>query len=87
MRSTKELLEVLLDQYKNNRIDDIQVFGLCWAIEIIFDKNVISVDEYYHLDDIINNSCPNVFGGSGYWWRSGETAPRIEFLQNLIAEL
>ena len=84
MRDIKTLLEVLLDQYENNIIDDIQVFGLCWAIKKIFDKNVISEDEYYHLDDIINNNCPNGLEGSGYWWRSGATAPRIEFLKQLI---
>ena len=84
MRSTKELLEVFLDQYENNRIDDIQPYGLCWAVKIIFDKNVISEDEYYHLDDIINNNCPNGFEGSAYWWHSGATAPRVEFLKQLI---
>ena len=84
MRSIKELLEVLLYEYENNRIDDIQARGLRLAIKIIFDKNVISEDEYHHLYDIVNNNRHDVFDGFAYWFRSGATAPRVKFLKQLI---
>ena len=45
MRDIKTLLELLLDQYQNNRIGGIQWSGLCWAIQRLRERNIISLQK------------------------------------------
>ena len=56
MRDIKTLLELLLDQYKNNRIDGIQRFGLCWAIWRLSKHELINSNEDYVLGAYIKKN-------------------------------
>ena len=87
MRSTKELLEVLLDQYENNRIDWIQWAGLCDAIGALSEYGLINSYEDCILQAYIIDNRPDGSIKMSFWWPMGETAPRIEFLKKLISEL
>ena len=81
MRSTKELLELLLDQYDNNRIEGIQWRGLCFAIVKLPTSYVIDQHEKNALFKIIGENKPDKPWSEMYWWPKGHTKPRIEFLQ------
>ena len=85
MRSTKELLELLLDQYENNRLDGIQWTGLCLAINRLRISHVIDQHEKKALFKIIEANKPDKSWSEMYWWPKGHTKPRIEFLQKLIS--
>ena len=85
MRSTKELLEVLLDQYQNNRLEYIQWSGLCFAI-ISIGGRVIDQNEKDALLKVIKANRPES-AEPLYWWPKGEVEPRIEFLKQLISTL
>ena len=87
MRSIKELLELLLDQYENNRIDWIQWAGLCWAIIKLYTNDVVNFYEKEILLDVIEANKPDTPWSGRYWWPKGEVEPRIEFLKQLISEL
>ena len=86
MRSTKELLEILLEQYKNNKILMIQEFGLCWAIVRLYSKNLISLEECDILTDYLYSNKPE-WAWAGYWWTMEDVPPRIKFLKQLISRL
>lgn len=86
MRDIKTLLEVLLDQYKNNRIDGIQRFGICWAITRLTMTDIISVQENGILTECIFSNKPGYAWG-GYWWTKGDVPLRIKFLKQLISKL
>ena len=83
MRTIKELLEILLDQYKNNRIYSIQKLGICWAISKLLDEGIISGEEYDILSEYIYSNRPE-YAWIGYWWLEGDVPPRIKFLKKLI---
>ena len=83
MRDIKTLLEILLDQYQNNRLEYIQWSGLCFAI-ISIDGRVIDQNEKDALLKVIKANRPESAVSLLYWWPKGEVEPRIEFLQQLI---
>ena len=87
MRDIKELLEILLDQYENNRIDGIQRFGLCWAIWRLSKHELINSNEDYVLGAYITKKRPYWAYEMSYWWPAGETKPRIKFIKQLISKL
>ena len=87
MRDIKTLLEILLDQYQNNRIDGIQWAGLCFAIIRIDVGHVIDQYEKEDLFDVINANKPDIVWSGKYWWPKGEVEPRVEFLKQLISKL
>ena len=86
MRSIKELLKILLDYYKNNRIYSIQSAGLCRAISKLLDKDIISREEYDILIEYLYYNKPE-YAWIGYWWTGGDVPPRIKFLKQLIEKL
>ena len=83
MRDIKQLLEILLHEYKNNKVNMIQRSGLCWAISRLPGGWIISEKEANILKEYILSHKPET-RFNGYWWPEGETAPRIEFLKQLI---
>lgn len=87
MRDIKKLLDILLDQYENNRIGGIQRFGICWAIGELSEYELINSHEDYVLGAYIIKNRPDWSYGMSYWWPAGETKPRIKFLKQLIYEL
>ena len=84
MRSIKELLELLLDQYENNRLDGIQWTGLCLAINRLRISHVIDQHEKEALFKAIGANKPDKPWSEVYWWPKGHTEPRIEFIKQLI---
>ena len=86
MRDIKTLLELLLDQYQNNRIGGIQWSGLCWAIQRLRERNIISLQEDGILTKYLCSNKPRK-AGAGHWWPAGETKPRIKFIKQLISKL
>ena len=87
MRSIKELLEVLLDQYENNKDDTIRLRGLCHAVIIIRYRYLITRKEERLLISCLWENRPKHYSLTGFWWPRGHTKPRIEFLKQLISEL
>ena len=87
MRSTKELLEVLLDQYENNKDDTIRLRGLCHAVIIIRYRYLITRKEERLLIGYLKKNRPKRYSLTGFWWPRGHAKPRIEFLKKLISEL
>ena len=87
MRSTKELLEVLLDQYENSRVEGIQWSGLCFAIIRLPAGYVIDQYEKEALLKVIKANRPYSVVSPLYWWPKGEVEPRVEFLKQLISKL
>ena len=84
MRDIKTLLEILLDQYENNRLEGIQSLGLCFAIIRLRIGHVIDQTDEEALLNVIKNNRPELAVSLLYWWPKGETEPRIEFLKQLI---
>ena len=78
MRNIKTLLELLLNQYQNNSIYNIQRRGLCMAILKLLYEQIIVEKEYSMLKDYILSHKPKP-EFNGYWWPEGQTKPRIEF--------
>lgn len=87
MRDIKTLLELLLDQYQNNRIEGIQWSGLCFAIIRLDVDHMIDQYEKEDLFDVIEANKPDTPWSEKYWWPKGHTKPRVEFLKKLISEL
>lgn len=83
MRDIKTLLEILLDQYQNNRLEYIQWSGLCFAI-ISIGGRVIDQNEKEALLKVIKANRPKLVESPLYWWPKGEVEPRVEFLKQLI---
>ena len=86
MRDIKTLLEILLDQYENNRIDRIQWTGLCFAINRLRVSHVIDQHDEEALLKVIKANKPDAVWSETYWWPEGHTKPRIKFLQKLISK-
>ena len=84
MKDIKTLLEILLDQYKSNRIEGIQSMGLCRTIGVLQESRIITEYEANELDYHLYENRPESSIGRIYWWPKRETAPRIEFLKQLI---
>ena len=86
MRDIKTLLELLLDQYENNKTYGIQWAGLCLAIIRLHTSRVIDYYDKEALLKVIKTNRPES-AESFYWWPEGEVEPRVEFLKQLISEL
>ena len=84
MKDIKTLLEILLDQYKSNRIEGIQSMGLCRTIGVLQESRLITEYEANELDYHLDENRPESSIGKIYWWPEGEVEPRIEFLKQLI---
>lgn len=84
MRDIKTLLEILLDQYQNNKTYGIQGSGLCFAIIRLRIGHVIDRLDEEVLFDAIKTNRPISVEPPPYWWPKGEVEPRIEFLKQLI---
>ena len=87
MRDIKTLLEILLDQYENNRLEGIQWSGLCFAIIRLRIGHVIDQSDEDALLKVIKANRPESAVSLLYWWPKGEVEPRVEFLKKLISEL
>jgi hypothetical protein len=78
MRTTKELLEVML-QY--------QVYfkaGLCQWINRLYSIDIIDVSEYKLLYSYIQNHELEKTNDILYWWPVGELQPRIDWINEQI---
>ena len=85
MRTIKELL-ILLREFLPGNINTDDGGCICWTILCMEGNNIISHDEADLLHDHIINNTPEK-PGMFFWWPAGELAPRLEFLDKLIAEL
>ena len=83
MRDIKTLLEILLDQYQNNRLEGIQSSGLCFAIIRLRVGHVINQTDEDALLKVIKSNHPAGVR-TAYWWTEGEVKPRVKFLKQLI---
>ena len=86
MRDIKTLLEILLYEYENDMVYKIQRNGLCWAIQRLRERNIISLQEDGILTKYLCSNKPRK-AGAGHWWPAGETKPRIKFIKQLISKL
>ena len=84
MRDIKQLLEILLDQYQNNKIYRIQWAGLCLAITKLCNAGVIDQSDKEALLKVIKANRPKLVESPLYWWPKGKVNPRVEFLKQLI---
>ena len=84
MRDIKTLLEVLLDQYENNKTYGIQWAGLRLAIIRLHTSRVIDQNEKEALLKVIKANRPKLVESPLYWWPKGEVKPRVKFLKQLI---
>jgi len=85
MRTIKELL-ILLRDYLPKAF--VFVGGICGALSIMKQKGSITEYEYNIVLRYIVNRRPDITRPLLYWWWPyGELAPRLEFLDRLIAEL
>ena len=85
MRTIKELLILLrekLPEYIPSRS-----LGLCGSMINITLNQIITLDEYDMIREYIDKHKPGDLVAKYYWWHYGELAPRLEFLDKLIAEL
>jgi len=86
MRTTKELLQLTLDNIEHLRT------GLCGLIayHLHENNNIISVDEWIMLDNYIESHRPRTkhyYTGSNYYWKMGSKSPRINWLKKQIKTL
>ena len=87
VRPIKELLELLLDYYSNNKIDHIDDRGLCKAYVQLLEFKVINRYEASDIEIYIRDNRPENTFIEFLFWPEGEKQPRIEFLKKLISEL
>ena len=85
MRTIKELLILLRE--KLPEFIPTHCRGLCAATMILWNREIIDYKEMDLIDDYLRHKRPAGISLFGYWWPSGELAPRLEFLDKLIAEL
>ena len=79
MRTTKELLELMLENKQLFRT------GLCALIGDMFCDDIISHHEYSHIYKYITgNRAGNARSYSAYWFNCGEIEPRIEWIKQHI---
>lgn len=78
MRTTKELLQIMLDN-----IDEM-VFGLCGLVSLLRTRGIITLHEYFRLKHYLEDNRPPELYGSAYWWKIGVKKPRIKWLKKQI---
>lgn len=89
MRTIKELLILLREKLPEYIIKETSG-SICLAIVEMWENDDITTLERYMLDEYIEQKEPNNInynGVPGFWWPYRELAPRLEFLDKLIAEL
>ena len=84
-RSIKTLLKLIL---RCSIKDEYTDFGLCYCMRQLFDTHRITTWEYQILNKFIISHQPKhtKYRASQYWWKPGNTIPRIRFLNKLISE-
>lgn len=83
MRTIKELL-ILLREEVANRFNEC----ICWSLADMVGRKDISYDEHHALEDYLELHRPEeTKKRAAFWWHYGELAPRLEFLDKLIAEI
>jgi len=93
MRSTKELLQILLDH-----IEELLYLGgnlgLCDLTGALGSRNIISTEESFHLWGYIQTHRPinlhyimSAFHDDQYFWKAGRIKPRIKWLKQQIKKL
>lgn len=92
-RSKKELLELLLEIYKNSIFKNAFKYGfkglffkktgLCSAILRLSNQKIITPSEHVRLWIYLHDNRPKS-SVDVYWWPKGEVKPRIKFLEKLI---
>lgn len=90
MRTIKELLILLREELKK-RFDPAKDGCICYIVASMCGDDMITGNEFNLLDEYIMNNKPRYLpqhhADSAFWWPYGELAPRLEFLDKLIAEL
>jgi hypothetical protein len=89
MRTTKELLEVML------KYQDFYDAGLCAWVNSLHLCKIISTEEGFHLKRYIKNNRPNKYSSfecfihrdSAYYWEMVNLAPRIKWIKKHIKKL
>lgn len=87
MRDIKTLFKILLNEYQNNSDNSIRDYGICRAITILELSNIISSGEKGKLQIHLYINKPLHTYSNSYWWKPGNTVPRIKFLNELIKKL
>ena len=85
MRTIKELLILLRENFPYPIGTEMRCGCLCWAIGSMTRAGLISWEENIALRNHIKTKRPPNAGM--FWWPYGELAPRLEFLDKLIAEI
>ena len=86
MRTIKELLEIMLEN------KDMFPYGLCVWSQRLYNRDVISYNEYLSLKKYINENRPKWYSSfdalshcfSVYYWEPGDIKPRIKWIQKHI---
>lgn len=82
-RSTKELLQVLLDNIH------LLKFGLCYLAADLYESDKLSYSEYHRLSNYISSNRLKsihrfLYPTSVYHYRKGAKRPRIKWLKKQI---
>lgn len=78
MRTELELLELLLKVYTEPKFKEFTIFGMCFAVGLLYGNRLISLDEDELFYRILSS------GKRGYWFPIGEKEPRIEWIKKQI---
>jgi hypothetical protein len=90
MRTTKELLQIMLDN------QHLFINGLCGFTELLFLENKVTSLERLKLLSYIRRNRPPMLSSmdclrsqltSGYYWKKGEIEPRIKWIKKHINEI
>lgn len=91
MRTTKELLEIMLKH------KDLFKTGLCFLALTLFSRDIITYQEYITLSSYIRHNRPDYFSWTnyvkgydkrrGYYFPSGKIKPRIYWIKTHIKRL
>jgi hypothetical protein len=84
MRTTKELLEIMLEN------QDYFSDGLCHWIDRLYINKIISPHEKYKLKIYIEKNKPfnwRTFVNSAYYWKPENIKPRIKWIKKHIKKL
>lgn len=88
MRTTKEVLQMLLERIKDKPYID---FGLCRELDRLEHDGLMTYKEWLICNAYIKINMPQDFdGGYGvgvYGWPKTEVAPRVAWLKEQIAKL
>jgi hypothetical protein len=85
MRTIKELLILLRE--KLPEYIPTHCRGLCATTLLLWVREIIDYEEMDLIDKYLLDKRPVGTPDCGYWWPEFKLAPRLEFLDKLIAEL